>query len=224
MAKQRGVRVAAGVTTMHTRDAVGIGAPQTGVGLSRRTFLAAGGLGAAWVLLSGPLGGALAATAREAARCGAAFANLQEDQARTLAAVMDRILPAVDGLPGATAAGAVHFADLALAGPAAELARPLFAGLADLDARARATHPGATGYADLAPAEQDELLHAVEKTPFFGVAFAMTIFGTLAAPSHGGNRDGVGWKLVQIEPRMRWQPPFGWYDAQWRHEHPEAAS
>jgi len=211
---------------MHTRDAVGIGAPRTaatGTGLSRREFLAAGGLGAAWALLSGPWLAAIGAGAREAAARGAAFTHLTQAQGRALAAVIDRIIPAVDGLPGATAAGAVHFADLALEGPAAGLRDVLVAGLDKLDVSARTGYPGSTGFADLPAAAQDTLLRAVDKSPFFHTASMLAIFGTFSAPQYGGNRDGVGWKLAQIEQRMRWQPPFGWYDAQWTHGHRKAA-
>jgi gluconate 2-dehydrogenase gamma chain len=166
----------------------------------------------------------MGATAREAAGRAAAFANLTPPQGRTLAAVIDRVIPAVDGLPGATAADAVHFADLALGGPAVAVRDVLVAGLAGLDASARTLQPGIAGFADLPSAAQDKLLHAVDTTPFFHAASTLAIFGTLSAPQYGGNRNGVGWKLVQIEQRMRWQPPFGWYDAQWTREHPEAAS
>jgi hypothetical protein len=32
-------------------------------------------------------------------------------------------------------------------------------------------------------------------------------------PSYGGNRDEVGWKLIGFEAPHPWQPPFGYYDA-----------
>jgi hypothetical protein len=31
-------------------------------------------------------------------------------------------------------------------------------------------------------------------------------------PTYGGNRDGVGWKLIGFEDRHTFQPPFGYYD------------
>ena len=207
---------------MHTRDAVGTGAPKAAANasLSRREFLAAaGGLGAAWALWSSPWLAAMSADASAAARRGAAFVNLTAPQGHTLAAVVDRIIPAVDGLPGAAEAGAAHFADLALGGPFAPARAIVDAGLADLDQRARTLRPGIAGYGDLAPVDQDRLLHQVDKTPFFGLASTLAIFGTLAPSQYGGNRDGAGWTLVQVPQGMRWHPPFGWYDAQWAHEH-----
>ena len=31
-------------------------------------------------------------------------------------------------------------------------------------------------------------------------------------PEYGGNRDGVGWKLLGFEDQHVFQPPFGYYD------------
>ena len=40
-----------------------------------------------------------------------------------------------------------------------------------------------------------------------------TIVGTFALPSWGGNRDYAGWHLLGLEHQMRFQAPFGYYDA-----------
>jgi hypothetical protein len=40
----------------------------------------------------------------------------------------------------------------------------------------------------------------------------LTIAGTFANPSWGGNRDKIGWRLLGFEDRFVWQPPFGDYD------------
>jgi hypothetical protein len=37
--------------------------------------------------------------------------------------------------------------------------------------------------------------------------------GFLGHPSHGGNRDLAGWKLIGFEDRAAFEPPFGYYDA-----------
>jgi hypothetical protein len=85
---------------------------------SRRDFIATlGASGAAWLALQTPLLASLGACARDSATRGESFTFLSAEQGRTLAAVADRIIPAVDGLPGAERAGAVHFIDLALGGP-----------------------------------------------------------------------------------------------------------
>ena len=39
-----------------------------------------------------------------------------------------------------------------------------------------------------------------------------TLFGLLASPAYGGNRDGVGWKLTGFEDAHAFTPPFGYYD------------
>jgi hypothetical protein len=31
-------------------------------------------------------------------------------------------------------------------------------------------------------------------------------------PAYGGNRDGVGWKLIGFEDEHVFHPPFGYYD------------
>lgn len=128
---------------------------------------------------------------------------------RALAA---RILPS-DETPGAEEAGAVYFADLALAGPFAGMLGSVRPGLADLDRRA--ADRGAARFADLSPEVQDEVIRAVENTPFFGNARLLTVAGTLADPSHGGNRDGAGDRILGIPHAPVWQPPFGYYDAEY---------
>jgi gluconate 2-dehydrogenase gamma chain len=188
---------------------------------SRRDFIATlGASGAALLALQAPLLASLGACARDAALRDEPFTFLTIEQGRALSAVADRIIPAVDGLPGANEAGAVHFMDLALGGPLEGMKPLVVDGLADLEKRTRALGGRARSFAELAPEAQDEQLRAVEKTPFFGVAFMLVVMGTLSDPKYGGNRDGVGWRLVQVEHAARWQPPFGYYDAEWMREHP----
>ena len=83
----------------------------------------------------------------------------------------------------------------------------------DLNRRAARKSKGATSFAALTPAQQDEVLHEIEKTPFFQAARFDTIVGTFALPTWGGNRDYVGWHMLGFEHQPRFQPPFGYYDA-----------
>ena len=46
----------------------------------------------------------------------------------------------------------------------------------------------------------------------------LTIAGTFTLPDYGGNREGVGWKLIGFEPQHMYQPPFGFYDAEYARE------
>ena len=59
----------------------------------------------------------------------------------------------------------------------------------DLNRRAARKWKGTTSFAALTAAQQDELLHDIEKTPFFQAARFDTIVGTFALPTWGGNRD-----------------------------------
>ena len=60
------------------------------------------------------------------------------------------------------------------------------------------------------------LVRSIEDTPFFETVRTHTILGFLASPEEGGNRNMAGWKLLGIDGRMVYEPPFGYYDA-----HPE---
>ena len=50
----------------------------------------------------------------------------------------------------------------------------------------------------LTPAQQDESLREIEKTPFFQTARFDTIVGTFALPTWGGNRDYAGWHMLGL--------------------------
>jgi gluconate 2-dehydrogenase gamma chain len=118
-----------------------------------------------------------------------------------------RILPAVDGRPGAREAGAVYFIDRALA-TFNSAQKTLYAdGIGDLNRRA------GSNFATLTPSRQDELLREIEQTPFFQTVRFDTLIGTFALPSWGGNRDFAGWRLLGVEHQPFFQAPFGHYDA-----------
>jgi gluconate 2-dehydrogenase gamma chain len=176
---------------------------------SRRAFLAR--IGGAGLLLQSPLLMSIAACAREAVSLDEPLATLTDVEGRAFAAFASRILPAEVG-PGASQAGAVYFADRALAGPFGGVLEPVRAGLADLDARATAAHGAA--FADLSARQQDALMREVEATPFFELGHLLTVAGVFADPSHGGNREGVGFALLGMEHAATYSPPFGFYDAE----------
>ena len=177
---------------------------------TRREFLAR--LGSAGLLLHSPLLLSLAACAREAVELGEPLTTLTEAEGRAFAAFAARIIPS-DRVPGATEAGAVYFADRAVAGPFAVMQEALRSGLADLDARATAAH-GAV-FADLRARDQDALMSEVEQAgPFFPVAHLLTVAGVFADPSYGGGRDGVASVLEGIEHAATYSAPFGFYDAE----------
>jgi len=181
----------------------------------RRAFLAQTGklAGSGWLALNAPMLLALGQEADEHRSAGNGWEHMTAREARTFAAVVDQIIPP-DDLPGAADAGVVWFIDRALGGFAADLAGPLAEGLADLDRQALTAFPENGGFADLAFEQQTGILRQVEETPFFSSMIFLTHCGMFAAPSWGGNRDRVGWKLLGFDNRHAWQPPFGYYDAE----------
>lgn len=186
--------------------------------VTRRAFLAAAGAaGAAWLAADPELVHAALAHARRtvAAPPPYRFAVLTPAQAAGLEAVAMRIIPS-DGTPGAREAGVIHFIDQALATFAQDQKGPMIAGLDGLNARTRAKWPEVASFAALAPERQDELLRAIEKTPFFGDMRFGTVVGMFSNPSYGGNRDQAGWKLLGFQAHGIYQPPFGYYDAEAR--------
>jgi gluconate 2-dehydrogenase gamma chain len=139
-----------------------------------------------------------------AQRAAEPYKNLSEAEARTLEAIVARLIPSDARSPGALEAGAARYIDRAL-GDALARSRPAYtAGLAALDAHAR----GAAGkpFADLGPERQDALLRDLEQdvakgfTPsasaFFELVLGHTLEGTFSDPYYGGNRDFIGWELI----------------------------
>ena len=181
---------------------------------SRRDFLAASStaLGGAWLAVHLPAIQAAAAYARRAAAARSPFSVLTPNEVRELEAVAAQIIP-TDDTPGAREAGVVYFMDRALGSFGAQMLGPIRAGLPDLLKAAQARQPSAPAFSALVAAEQIEVLRGLEKTPFFGMVRFLTIAGMLGDPSYGGNKDRIGWKLIQYNGGHAQLPPFGYYDA-----------
>jgi gluconate 2-dehydrogenase gamma chain len=186
---------------------------------TRRTFLhAAVAAGAAWSaadlgLVEEALAWAGHQTHQTKAQGTTAFSVLTAEQAKVLDALTSRIIPSVDGRPGAHEAGVVHFIDKSLATFNAPRKKVYADGVLDLNRRAAGKWKGTASFARLTTMQQDELLHEIEKTPFFEATRFDTIVGTFGLPTLGGNRDYVGWKMLGFDHQPRFQPPFGYYDA-----------
>jgi gluconate 2-dehydrogenase gamma chain len=127
------------------------------------------------------------------------------DEANALDALVGRIVPGDASDPGAREAGVVTYIDRALAGPYADWGLAYREGLRLLDDHAAAKH-GAR-FHELGETDQDAILAALEaneipgfggngSAEFFAMVWAHTIEGLLCDPAYGGNRDGVGWKLI----------------------------
>jgi gluconate 2-dehydrogenase gamma chain len=182
---------------------------------TRREFVSAsaGLLGSGWLWLNLPVVASLSACARDAARTQQPFTTLSAQHGRTARAFAARIIPSGDGVPGAEEAGAVWFIDGALGGPFADMKEPVLAGFDDLDERARSAH--GVQFADATSEQQDEIIGAVVDTPFFSLGRLLVVGGVFTDPSYGGNRDHAGFTLLGMEHAPAYQPPFGWYDAQY---------
>jgi gluconate 2-dehydrogenase gamma chain len=130
------------------------------------------------------------------------------DEARTLAAVVDQIIPP-DQDPGASWAGVVNYIDRQLCGPYKNLQWMYRLGLSGVDQTSRAIHGKL--FADLDSQPQTDLLQQLEdsKAPgtiwkqvsssdFFRMAVDHTMQGFYGDPRHGGNREGVSWKMLDL--------------------------
>jgi gluconate 2-dehydrogenase gamma chain len=133
------------------------------------------------------------------------------EQIGQVEALTAQIIPA-DDTPGAKEAGAVYFIDRALATFAKDAA-PLYAkGLKNLESVSRKLFPRGRSFAVLNADQQIKVMHAIEKSEFFGVLRAHTVISFMANPEYGGNQGQAGWKLIGFEDRGTFRPPFGYYD------------
>lgn len=188
---------------------------------NRRVFLqAAAAAGAAWAMADlAQVEDALAWTAQQAASTstrndGQKFSALTPGEAEAIVAMTSRILPSVDGRPGAREAGVVYFIDRSLSTFNASQKALYADGVKDLNRRAARHSSGATSFAALAAPQQDELLREIENTSFFTAVRFDTVAGMFALPTWGGNRDYMGWHLLGMTHQARYEPPFGYYDAE----------
>jgi len=157
---------------------------------------------------------AAAATVAACGKPGSRWRTLTEDEARTLAAACDRIVPP-DQDPGAAQAGAVEFIDRQLATRRKKDLPFWRAGIHGLDTTARRRHRSA--FAELPLETQTALLQEVEQgageasdwggvrpADFFGRLRDFTMMGFYGNPRHGGNKDRVSWTMLGVpDPPVR---------------------
>jgi gluconate 2-dehydrogenase gamma chain len=181
----------------------------------RRAFLrAAAAAGVAWAGADlFHVEEALAWAAEQAQPGGGELKTFTRPQADVVEAMTSRILPSVDGRPGAREAGVLYFVDHALSTFNAGQTKQYLDGIADLNRRAARKVKGSSSFAALTPEQQDEVLKAIEKTAFFQAVRFDTICGTFALPAWSGNRDHAGWRLIGLTHQPAFQPPFGYYDS-----------
>src|SRR5918993_3153560 len=126
-------------------------------------------------------------------------------EARTAAAVFERLFPTDENGPGATDIGVLAYLDRALAGAYRDKAETYRLGLAALDLAAR--RRSGVPFADCSEQIQHALVTELEQCvlpdfrippqhDFFEMLRAHLQEGLFSDPAHGGNREKLGWKLL----------------------------
>jgi gluconate 2-dehydrogenase gamma chain len=183
---------------------------------TRRAFLVRAAVGAGAVAGAGLVPDA-SAQSNEPSKQANAAASIQHpsgnehgaffnhDDAATIAAFSERLMPGASGKPGAGEAGVLNYIDLALAGAYADLQELYRRGLAQLDAYCRKTY--SLPFSRLDAVRQDEVITALEQgkaagftwptaQDFFTTVRTHTMEGMFADPVYGGNKEFAGWRLV----------------------------
>ncbi len=180
---------------------------------SRREFLRRAAAGAGAVAGAGMVPEALAQTHEQDHTANSATTNNGEglgaffnrDDAATMEAFAERLMPAGPGKPGARDARVLNYIDLALAGAYADLQDFYRHGLAQLDQYCREIYR--QPFIRLNAAQQDAVIAALEEgkatgftwptsQAFFETVRTHTMEGMFADPVYGGNRDFAGWRMV----------------------------
>ena len=139
------------------------------------------------------------------------FLNLSEEEVVEYSAIAARIIP-TDETPGATEAGVIYFIDQVLGQGREQERLILQEGLKELQTATGLKFAGFY-FHELDEFQQDQLLHEIEDTEFFGTIRYLTIAGMFSSPEYRGNRDNIGFDLLGFEGRHAWAPPYGYYDA-----------
>jgi len=180
---------------------------------TRREFLSGAGsaLGGGWIAAHWPAIAAAHAHAHAAAAAAGPtpLVFLAAADARDVDAIAAQIIP-TDDAPGAREAGALYFIDRSLQTWLAPRGATFRAGLGEFQTQFTAAHAGPFATAD--EATQHAYLNTVDQSDFFQSVRALTLISLFASPQYGGNRDGVGWRLIGFEDRGVFAPPFGYYD------------
>jgi gluconate 2-dehydrogenase gamma chain len=133
--------------------------------------------------------------------------SLSAQEAATLEAVLERLIPTDSTGPGAREALVWRYIDRSLAHDYKEV-KPLYsAGLAATDAYAKSKRGKA--FAELTPTLQDAVVADIEagkatgfpvpgSAGFFQMVWEHTLEGMFGDPYHGGNQNFVGWDLLDF--------------------------
>ena len=153
-----------------------------------------------------------------------ALVSLNDEEARTVEAVAERLIPGDEHNAGATEAGVVYYIDQAIGGFSTDLQIVYRRGLRELDALCRRER--GVPFVDLGSDAQDDIVRrhlgpevqesaeGLQFNPsdqpggaivrrFFAVVREHTVEGFFCDPVYGGNRGAVGWRLVGF-PGAHW--------------------
>ena len=183
--------------------------------LSRRKFLQTltENAGNSLVILSMPSLLVAGTEAQAASSVKQTFSTLSAVEAAECEAIAARIIP-TDELPGASEAGVVYFIDNILGASGADALPGVRDGLLELQLLTARKY-GSARFHTLTGDQQDSLLREIQETAFFDTIRYLTLAGMFTHPSYGGNRNLIGWQLIGFEDRHMWEPPFGYYDAEY---------
>lgn len=118
------------------------------------------------------------------------------EEAQTMTALCEQIIPADDEFPGATWAGVIRYIDRQLVKRFQQHQQAYRDGIAELNRLAGGR------FESLDAAAQLELLQRIDREkqlrPFFDLAVAHTMQGFYGSPRHGGNHDWISWRMLGI--------------------------
>jgi hypothetical protein len=183
---------------------------------TRRSFLQHGAALAGGSLLrfSAPALAAISQAACSAKQEARSFTILSPAEALEFEAIAARILPTT-ATPGAREAGVIWFFDQTFGTFNAgnlEFAR---SGLADFQAALGSD----VLFSELGDDAQDAHLATQDQSGFFNLVWFMTLAGFFGMSKYGGNKDDIGWKLIDVDPHQHvFTSPFGYYDAEYMKE------
>ena len=199
--------------TVAAADDAGASAATLG-GLDRRTLLSGftGLMAAGLVACAKPTAAPVASSSSSSS--SSSGSNATAAFVPVLVALADRLVPSDDLGPGAREADVGAFFSRVLADQRLSTVHPLLKrGCAFVMKVAQREH--ASAFVDLDGAARDDIIrrlvdNQMRPDGFTGPVFvrmvmALTLEGLLGDPRHGGNANGVGWKMVGFSPDGRSQ-------------------
>ena len=136
---------------------------------------------------------------------GQAFRFFTPQQAADYAAFAEQVIP-TDDTPGAKEANVVRFTDFALSETEPQNKKDFAEALKAFHEQAKKATPPAASFAALTPAQQIEMMKAMEKSPDFGILKNYVLIAFFCDPSDSGNKNKVGWKLIGFEDKYYYAP------------------